>query len=202
MPEVAIKPVSYTGRRPQFARELVAAFQSNGVSYAGSLILASHVCVSTGWGKSVDNYRIAGMKADAAWRASKPYTVVRGCECVAGYANVNDPKCYCSEGKGQKYSQSYWRAYNNLTESAADFVGVLRGDRYAAALALAQAGDTEYFAAVGRAGWYTADPATVKKYGETHLEEIRGYLGGGAVASAGQILPLAIAALLMYRLLV
>lgn len=202
MPEVPIRPISYKGRRPQFARELVAAFQSNGISYAGSQILAAHVCVSTGWGKSVDNYRISGMKADAAWRAAKPYTVVRGCECVAGYTNTNDPKCYCAEGKGQKYSTMYWRAYNNLTESTADFVGVLHGDRYAKALALAQAGDTEYLAAVGRAGWYTADPATVKRYGETHLEEIRGYLEGKQVASASQVFPLAIAALLMYRLLV
>jgi hypothetical protein len=197
MPEVAIQPVSYTGRRPQFASELVAAFQSNGVTYAGSQILASHVAVSTGWGKSVDNYRIAGMKADASWRASKPYTYVSGCECVAGKPNVSDPACQCESGKGQSYSKSYWRAYNSLSESAADFVGVLRGTRYAAAFALAQNGDTEYFAAVGRAGWYTADPAKMKQYGESALAELQGYLGS-APTSSTDILPLIVAAAIAY----
>lgn len=188
MPEVPITDVSFTDRE-DFARRLVAAFMANGVSHAGAQILTAHVAVSTGWGKSVDNYRIAGIKADAAWRATKPYTTVTGCECVEGMPNQNDPKCVCAPGKGQQYKKSYWRAYGSLREAAADFVGLLKVARYQAALALAQAGDTEYFAAVGRAGWYTADPARVKISGESALAEVQRYLGSTPVAQSG-ILPL------------
>jgi len=191
MPEVPIRKTSFANRA-DFANALVRAFQANGLSFVGAQILTAHVAVSTGWGRSVDNFRIAGIKANATWRATKPYTVVTGCECVEGLPNRNDPKCGCAAGKGQQYSKYFWRAYSSLQSAAADFVSLLKAARYQSALALAQVGDTEYFAAVGHAGWYTADPARVKRSGEAALAEVRKYTGGTSVAF--DVLPWLIAA--------
>lgn len=200
MPEVPVTRVSFSGRA-DFARRMVAALQAAGATPIGAQILTAHVALSTGWGKAVDNYRIAGIKADASWRATKPYTVVRGCECKPGLPDQNDPKCVCQSGYGQQYSTMYWRAYDSLADAARDFLSLLSSSRYASALAMAQSGDTGYYAAVGNAGWYTADPSVVSRSCISNLEEIQGYLGG--VASSGSVANIAVlaaGAYLIYRL--
>ena len=182
MPEVPIVKISYTDRG-KFARDVYGAAIYNGLPHESAIILTAHIAGSTNWGKSVDNWRLAGMKADAAWRATRDYTVVTGCECVDGYENKSDPKCQCESGKGQVYSKSYWRSFASLSESLASILDQLRATRYQSAYQLLLQGDTEYLAEVGRNGWYTADPAYIKKAYGAHIPKIREYVGGGQVAS-------------------
>lgn len=182
MPEVPIVEISYTDRG-KFARDVYGAATYNGLAHESAIILTAHIAGSTGWGKSVDNWRLSGMKADATWRATKDYTVVTGCECVAGADNVYDPKCQCEAGKGQQYSKQYWRSFPSLNESLASMLSTLRSTRYQSAYQLLLAGDPEYLAEVGRNGWYTADPAYIRKAYGAHIPKIREYVGGGQVAS-------------------
>jgi len=192
MAEVPIVKISYTDRG-KFARDVYGAATYNGLPHESAIILTAHIAGSTGWGKSVDNWRLAGMKADATWRATKDYTVVTGCECVAGLENKNDPKCVCAEGKGQQYNaKSYWRSFASLNESLASILDQLRATRYASAYALLLQGDTEYLAEVGRNGWYTADPAYIKSAYGAHITKIREYVGETQVASS-IVVPVALA---------
>ena len=198
--QVPVKTVSYTSRET-FTRDLVAAGQRQGLGTNPAAILTAHVALSTNWGKKMDNYRVAGMKAGAEWRATRPYTVAEACECRAGLPNKSDPRCICAAGTGQSYEKSYWRAYESLDAAVADMLGTLRGSRYAASYALLLAGDPEYFAQVGRDGWYTADPKKLKTLMSGHLEKIYGYLGGApSVVDAGPALLIAaVAAWLFLR---
>jgi flagellum-specific peptidoglycan hydrolase FlgJ len=179
MPVVAATKINFGGSK-NFALSIHASLQRAGLSDAAARLLTAHIALSTGWGKSVDNYRLAGVKADATWRASKPYVVAKSCECKAGYPNDPSSKYQCASGTGQKCSSMYWRAYNTLDDAARDLVNLLRQSRYASAYAYLVAGDPEYFAQVGRDGWYTADTAKTKASMVKNLNTINGYLGGAS----------------------
>ena len=197
--QVPVKTVSYTSRET-FTRDLVAAGQRQGLSLGSAAVLTAHIALSTNWGKKMDNYRVAGMKAGAEWRATRPYTVAEACECKAGLPNRSDSRCICAEGYGQSYEKSYWRAYESLDAAVADMLSTLRGSRYSASYQLLQAADPEYFAQVGRDGWYTADPKQLKTLMSAHLEKIYGYLGAPSVADVGPaLLIVAAAAWLLLR---
>jgi len=191
MAEVPIVKISYTDRG-KFARDVYGAATYNGLPHESAIILTAHIAGSTGWGKSVDNWRLAGMKADATWRATKDYTVVTGCECKEGYEHKDDPKCQCEPDKGPVYSKSYWRSFASLNESLASMLNQLRATRYQSAYALLLQGDTEYLAEVGRNGWYNADPAYIKKAYGAHIPKIREYVGESQVASS-IVVPVALA---------
>jgi hypothetical protein len=182
MAEVPIVKISYTDRG-RFARDVYSAAIYNGLSPEAAIVLTAHVAGSTGWGKAVDNWRLAGMKADATWRASKDYTVVSGCECVEGYDNVYDGSCECDTGYGQRYSKMYWRSFPDLNASMASLLSLLQQSRYASAYALLLQGDPEYLAEVGRNGWYTASPDKVKSGYSAHIPKIREYVGQAEVAA-------------------
>jgi len=176
MPEVPAQKIDFGGSKG-FALAVHAALMRAGLADAPARLLTAHTALSTGWGKSVDNYRLAGVKADATWRASKPYVVAQSCECAVGYANDPSSKYQCAAGTGQKCSTMYWRAYNTLDEAAKDLLATVRQARFSNAYALLLAGNVDYFAQVGRDGWYTADPATVKASAVKILATINDYLG-------------------------
>jgi hypothetical protein len=112
--------------------------------------------------------------------------------------NTGDSSCVCPAGEGQYYlSAVYWRAYSSLDEAAYDFLAALQQSRYERSYALLLAGDPEYFAQVGRDGWYTADPAQVKSGAMGRLETVNEYLG----EAGGSLLPLAIVAAVFWYLL-
>lgn len=201
MPQVPVQKVEFDGHE-DFARRLVAAFERLGLRRITAQILTSHAAISTNWGKAVDNYMLAGIKANASWRQTKPYTVLTGCECRPGLPDNRDPACVCPQGSGQEYRRTAWRAYQSLSEAAADFVRLLEVSRYKTAWAMAQAGDTEYFAEVGRAGWYTADTVKFKQHGERALREVQSYTGVVPVADSGPgLFGLAVAAAVVWWLL-
>jgi len=185
MPEVPAQKIDFGGSRG-FVEKLHAALMRNGLSDVSARLLVAHSALSTGWGKSVDNYRLAGVKADTTWRASKPYVVAQSCECVEGYYNDPSSKYLCAAGTGQKCASMYWRAYDTLDEAAADLIAILRGTRYQKAYAYLVAGDPEYFAQVGRDGWYTASTTTTSASMKKNLEMVNSYLGepsGGSLVT-------------------
>lgn len=175
MPEVALQKIDFGGAR-SFTGTVYEGLRPH-LGDAGARILTAHVALSTGWGKSVLNYNLAGMKASPSWRATKPFAVARGCECVAGLMNNADPNCGCSSGKGQKYTMTYWRAYNSFSDGVDSLVATLRAPRYASSWNMLLQGNTEYFAQVGRDGWYTADPTKVKTSMLRFYKQVNNYLG-------------------------
>jgi hypothetical protein len=197
MPEVPYQKTDFGGPEG-FARAVHGALMRAGLSDVPARILTAHSVVSTNWGKGVHNFNLAGMKASSSWRATKPYAVARSCECVVGYPNDPASKYKCQPGTGQKCWSMYWRAYASLDDGAQALLAAVQQPRYSRAYSMLLAGDTEYFAQVGRDGWYTANPASVKAGGEKRLATINGWLGE---AEGAGIVPLAIAVgLLWYAL--
>jgi len=198
MPEVAINKISYTDHG-SFARDVYGAATYNWLPSEAAIVLTAHIAGSTNWGKSVDNWRLAGMKADAAWQATRDYTVVTGCECKVGLPDNGDAACMCKSGSGQDYSKkSSWRSFNSINEGMASLLEQLRATRYQSAYALLLKGDPEYLAEVGRNGWYTADPAKVKAGYAAHIPEIRKYIVQDAVADAGGLIDLVATGIIVY----
>jgi hypothetical protein len=162
MAQVAIVPVSWP-TRAAFIADVSGAFMRQGLAPASAAILTAHVALSTGWGKAADNYRLAGIKLCSGCENQYDYTVVSGTEVVNG---VETPK-----------TPMKWRSFSTLDEGAAAVVGLLRQPRYASAWAMLQAGDPEYFAEVGRNGWYTASTAQMKAEMSVNLAAITKQLG-------------------------
>jgi len=165
MPPVPRNPVSWP-TRAAFVCDLYGALRWQGLEDRPARLLVAHSALSTGWGRAVDNYRLAGIKA----REEEPYVEARGCEIVAGVE-----KCWTMK----------WRAFATLDEGVAAWLGLLRASRYALAWSLLMAGDVEYFAEVGRRGWYTASPATVKAGCVSRLPTIDAALAAGCAGAAG-----------------
>jgi hypothetical protein len=92
----------------------------------------------------------------------------------------------------------YWRAYSSLDEGAHAFLAAVQQPRYRNAYQLLLAGDTEYFAEIGRAGWYSADPAEVKAGAEKRLATINDWLGEPEGIGVGALV--VVAALVWYAL--
>jgi hypothetical protein len=198
MPEVPTQRTDFGGPKG-FATAVHAALMRRGLSDVSARILTAHSVLSTNWGKAVHNFNLAGMKASSSWRATRPYVVTRGCECRPGLPDVGDPACICKPGEGQFYKQAiYWRAYGSLDEGAQAFVDAVRQPRYAVAYARLLAGDPEYFAAIGRAGWYTADPDQVKTLAIRRLETVNEFLGEPEGIGIGPLV--AVVALVWYAL--
>lgn len=158
MPQVPIYQVRWSSREA-FVRDVVDSLQALGLNQQSAILLTAHVALSTGWGKSADNYRMAGIKATSE---DQDYTVVSGFEMV----------------NGQRVdSMMKWRSYNTLLDGLQAVVGLLKAPRYTEALRLLLAGDEGYFAEVGRAGWYTADPEGTAAEMKSRLKEIRRIMG-------------------------
>ncbi len=158
MGQVAVNKISWPSRTA-FVTDLVGVFQQLGLGFSSAQILTAHIALSTGWGKAADNYRLAGIK----YNASCPnYTVVQGFENVGGQ---------------KVYSDMKWCAYDSLLEGAQAMLDLLQKPRYATSWKMLQNGDPEYFAQVGRDGWYTADPAVVAADAKARLAEIQTITG-------------------------
>lgn len=187
MPQVAIQKISWSSRE-QFVRDVFAAATAVGLRPAAAELVVAHAALSSGWGRAADNFRLWGIKSVSE---SDDYTIVSGTEIING---VETPK-----------TPMKWRAFSSLQESVAAFLKLIQVARYSSAYAMLQAGDPEYFAEVGRNGWYTADPAVVKANCLTRLSYIQKVLGSpdsaGMLTGAGGIAalwPLALGALVAW----
>jgi len=143
MPEVPVNKVSWPTPRA-FALDVVRGLQSLGLTFKSSKLLCAHLALSTGWGRHADNFRLAGIKCTDP--ATQDYTVPRG-----GFEYKNGVKVAVP---GMKF-----RSYPTLRAGLKAVLGLLSARMYAPAKSLLLAGDPEYFAEVGRNGWYTAPVA-------------------------------------------
>lgn len=166
---VSTIPVSYTDPA-RFSRDVYAAFRHLGLSPNSALILTAHVALSTGWGKSMDNYMLTGIKAGNACVCSGT--------CLPSYSGPY----ICKKGfeyiNGKKVDAVMpFRAYKTLDEGAAATLSLLKSSRYAKSYAFLMAGDTRYFRQLGADGWYTADPSEVESGCLSRMKTIAKYLG-------------------------
>lgn len=127
-----------------FIRSVLLAYQQAGATPAMAALLTAHSALAVGWGRNVFNWNIGVIRATHAWQG--PWAGVDTRECV-------DAAC-TSYNRGLPGSDP-WRAYVDLTASAADVMHLLSSSsRYAHAWELLQRGDPSWFIALGHAGWY------------------------------------------------
>lgn len=173
MPQVPAVPTRWDTRK-NFAIDVVAGLQRLGLSQASAQVLTAHMALSTGWGRSSSggpfNYSMTGIKATSE---SQPYFVKPGSEVKNG---VETPK-----------TPMKWVSFNSLEAGLAGTLSQLRQGTYAGAYALLLNADTEYFAEVGREGWYSASPAQMKTEMTSNLATIRTWTAGvtGATPATG-----------------
>lgn len=172
MPRVDSKLTSWPTPKA-FTIDVVLAGMRLGLTVQSSMLLCAHIALSTGWGKACHNWNLAGMKVTPRQEATLPYAELRGFEWRNG-KNV--------------YAVMKWRVFDSLDAGLAAVLALLHAPRYKSALALLLAGDPEYFAEVGRNGWYTADPATTSAGMRARLSQIQTFVKDGA-ASMLDILP-------------
>ena len=162
MSQTATTPTSWTDHA-KFARDVYAAFVRVGVPPVAAELFTAHSSLSTGWGKSVFNWNLAGMKLCSGCEDRYDWHYALGAEEKDG---VLQPK-----------TQMKWRSFTSIDDGVRALWGNLQAARYASALAMILAGDTEYFAEVGRNGWYSAKPAEMKAQMTANLKYIRSVLG-------------------------
>lgn len=188
MPQVPAVATRWDTRK-NFAIDVVSALQRLGLTQPSAQVLAAHMALSTGWGKSSTggpfNYSMTGIKATSE---SQPYFVKPGSEVVNG---VETPK-----------TPMKWVSFDSLDAGLAGTLSLLKATRYAGAYALLLNADPEYFAEVGREGWYTANPAQMKSEMSSNLATIKSWTanvtgstkptgeggGGGGSAATGTVL--------------
>lgn len=185
MPQVAAVLTNWTDRA-QFAQDVFDAFVRVGLPPQGAALFTAHSALSTGWGKSVYNWNLAGLKVRAADEDRYDWVELLG-----------------SEAGDAAKSKMHWRAFNSIDEGVSKLWENLQASRYDSARALLLAGDTEYFAEVGRNGWYTESPATMKAEMTANLAYISKIVGVTMPASngAGGLLLAAVAAYATWWLL-
>jgi hypothetical protein len=187
-----------------FAHQVYREIMRQGIPSKGAALLTAHMALSTGWGKKAHNYILAGIKAgprDACYGGSQP-TVPYVCLCTFEYSGGKLAEG-CSDcatitaRDGKPRCKHPFRAYNSLGEGVAGVLSLLRKSRYSSAYQMLVNGDPEYFAEVGRNGWYTAPIATTAAAMQKHLAQVYNYLkmpappvpGGmsalGAIAAVG-----------------
>jgi hypothetical protein len=170
MSQTATTPTSWTDHA-KFARDVYAAFVRVGVPPVAAELFTAHSSLSTGWGKSVFNWNLAGMKLCSGCEDRYDWHYALGAEEKDG---VLQPK-----------TQMRWRSFNSIDEGVRALWGNLQATRYNSARALILAGDTEYFAEVGRNGWYSAKPAEMKAQMTANLKYIWSVLGKAPVEEGG-----------------
>lgn len=167
MGQISLSKVSFAGPA-DFAKKVHAAFMRQGLSSAAAAVATAHVALSTGWGNNVHNYSLAGIKAGpkAACYGQPSAATYSGnwfCACSWEFTSSGAQVAGCSDctsKEGNPRCKYPFRAYASLDAGAAGVLGILSASRYSKALALLKAGSTDYFAEVGRAGWYTSNVAS------------------------------------------
>ncbi len=157
MPEVPRKKVVFAGAE-DFSNQVVTGLLSLGLPLGSAQILCAHIALSTGWGRSADNYRLAGIKATSE---SQDYT-------------VNSTK-ERSRTTGEEFTipREKFRAYKTLTDGLRAIIGLLSAKRYKASWAFLMNEDTSYFRQLGADGWYTGRPNVVHAGCMSRLKQIR-----------------------------
>ena len=196
MGRVPEKQIYFAGAA-DFTRKVHAAFRRAGLTPSAAAVATAHVALSTGWGRSVHNYSLAGIKAGPkAACYGQPSAAVYGgdwfCSCsweftasggkVAGCSN-------CSPKYGNPRCKYPFRAYRSIDEGARAVLGILKaGRRYSRALKLLKAGSTDYFAEVGRAGWYTSNVDKTAAAMKRNHAKVLNYLNMSAPSSGAGFL--------------
>jgi hypothetical protein len=200
MPRVSIKQVQFAGSA-DFAKKVHAAFMRRGLSKRAAAVATAHVALSTGWGRSVHNYSLAGIKAGQRQAcygqpSAATYSGPWFCSCSWEISKSGQPAAGCSDCTpkyGKPRCKYPFRAYRSLDEGVAAILGILKASRYRRALALLKAGDTDYFAEVGRAGWYTSNIARTAENMKKHYSQVLRYLGMSEPTSGAWIVLMGVA---------
>jgi len=121
-----------------FIRRVSAAYQAAGAPRDVATLLTAHSGLATGFGRNV-------------WGAN--IGVLRAGPTYAGPTMRLSTREWA--GTGYRRELASWRAYDSLADSARDVVRLLGAPRYREARGLLEAGDVGWFAALGRAGYYT-----------------------------------------------
>jgi hypothetical protein len=162
-------PTNWTNKA-DFANDVYNAFVRIGLPPQAAELFTAHSALSTGWGKSTFNWNLAGLKLRSGYEDTYDWHYALGSE---------DP-----DGMAAK-KQMQWRSFSTIDEGVQALWNNLQNSRYDSARALMMAGDTEYFAEVGRNGWYNAYPEQMKSEMTSNLNYIRSVLGSGGTVEAG-----------------
>lgn len=180
-----------------YSVKMVQAGMNAGLSKPAAQLIAAHIALSTGWGRAVDsNYILAGIKAgpkDVCYgRPDLAKYANYACLCTFEYDKRGQPEAGCSDctPKGDiPRCKHPFRKYNSLTEGLQAVLSLLNASRYAKSKAMLMAGNPEYFAQVGRDGWYTASVEKTSADMRSILKRIQGYTAN-LPSSVGSVLPL------------
>lgn len=170
MPQVAATLTNWSSPA-QFAKDVTAAFQRIGLPPMAAALFTAHSALSTGWGKAVHNWNLAGLKLCTGCENTYDWTLLTGTEVIN---NVETPK-----------TPMKWRAFKSLDEGVAALWQNLQASRYDPARAMLLAGNPEYFAEVGRNGWYTASPTQMKAEMTSRLDFVLKTTGIAASSGSG-----------------
>ena len=147
--------------REAFIEQVHAAYLAAGAPEPMATFLTAHSGLAVGFGRCLWNHNMGVIRATPGWiAAGKPWIIRSTIEAGVSGEHFVDA--------GAK-----WRVYDSLADSAADVLRLLSTrSRYRTAWALLQAGDVNWFAELGRAGYYTepvADhfPRYAAAYAET-----------------------------------
>lgn len=159
MPEVPATETSLGGPA-EFATRVWREFVLLGLSADAAAIATAHAAGSSGWGRSILNYNVTGMKAYQGYRGDW--------HRARGFEMIDDEK---------RYAKMKWQAFKSLAGWARAMIRLLQRRRYALSYAYLLDGDPAYFAQVGLDGWYTADPAGFDRSMRPVLAKVREYVG-------------------------
>lgn len=162
-------PTNWTDRAA-FANDVYNAFVRIGLPPQAAELFTAHSALSTGWGKSTFNWNLAGLKLCSGCEDTYDWHYAYGSEVID---DVETAK-----------TQMQWRSFNSIDEGVQALWSNLQNSRYDSAREMLLVGDTEYFAEVGRNGWYTANPTSMKAQMTANLNYIRGVLGSGGTVAA------------------
>lgn len=201
--KVAVKNTAFSNPAT-FARAVYGAFRRQGQPRSAALLLTAHVAVSTGWGRGLYNWILAGIKAgpSGACYGTAPVTYSGDYVCLCtfertGSGNWAQGCSDCSPKNGIPRCRHPFRAYTSIDAGAAGMLGVLSQSRYARSRALLSAGDQRYFAQVGVDGWYTAPISTTSAAMQRSLIQIKKYLNLTTTPQASGMGPLVLGAMLV-----
>lgn len=170
MARVTYKKIAYSDPKA-FAIDVYKACLRLNLPPKAAILLTSHICLSTGYGRSVDNWRLAGIKAGNACvcAGTCAATYAGDYTCASGFEYVNGVRVD---------SIMPFRSYRTLDEGLAAVIALLKGSRYVRSWSYLMAGDQNYYAQLGRDGWYTASTTSVDASCRSIQKHVEAYVVG------------------------
>jgi hypothetical protein len=187
VPQVDLVWVQFDSKA-DFVTKIYTAALKAGLLESAAELLTAQAAHETGWGKGrrglypdkchgVMNNNVAGIKSGRRWRLDdKPICVTGTSECVKCKPG-EEPSPECPPGQRlQFYPKVQWRAYPTLEDGVRGVVEFLDQTRYKKPRKLLLHGDTAFFRALGKAGYYTASPDVYHASSIRRLRTVRSML--------------------------